>query len=174
MSLDDLTDEDPDSNSSQDSSARRYVQPSREEFEAFLTNTGYEWEHEPEAPGVELVYDSQDMLPEETGKVLRVFSTIDPRSGKARSKGSDAIRLVVWDKNIEMPIGGKEKTLRIATWEKNLHKKIEELMENSRDYVVRCDDCNVFMVVRDGPYGEFYGCRNFPQCENKEPIDKDE
>jgi DNA topoisomerase-1 len=31
---------------------------------------------------------------------------------------------------------------------------------------IKCEKCGNFMVVRNGPYGEFLGCSNFPACKN--------
>lgn len=174
MSLDDLTDEDTDVKSSSSSSKRRYVQPDRGDFENFLESTGLGWKLEEDSQSNEHVYEAHSAIPDYTGVVLRTYSTIDERTDKARSKGSDAIRLVIWDKNIEMPIGGRKKTLRIETWRKNLRKKIKSLVEEWEDIVAICDDCGDLMVLRDGKYGEFYGCRNYPSCDNTEQIEDNE
>lgn len=32
---------------------------------------------------------------------------------------------------------------------------------------MRCQDCGGEMVKRNGPYGAFYGCINFPECNYK-------
>ena len=29
-----------------------------------------------------------------------------------------------------------------------------------------CPDCNIPMILRKGTYGEFYGCQNYPKCQN--------
>lgn len=166
MPMDDLFDDDSSDESS--SSARRYVQPDRDEFEAFLDETDLEWNLFNEAHTKEHVYESHDAYPNWTGLVLRVYSTIDERTDRARSKGSDAIRLVIWDKNISMPVGGKKKTLRIKTWRKNLQKKITELVEESDKFIHKCPECGDIMALRDGKYGEFLGCRNYPSCSHTE------
>lgn len=33
-----------------------------------------------------------------------------------------------------------------------------------------CPNCNIPMVLRKGTYGEFYGCRNYPNCKHTEHI----
>ncbi len=38
----------------------------------------------------------------------------------------------------------------------------------------KCDKCGAFMVVRNGPYGEFLGCSNFPTCKNIVQLNKEE
>ncbi len=32
----------------------------------------------------------------------------------------------------------------------------------------RCSDCGKEMVLRDGKYGEFWGCKGYPDCKNTE------
>ena len=31
---------------------------------------------------------------------------------------------------------------------------------------MKCEKCGGMMVIRSGPYGEFYACENFPTCKN--------
>ncbi len=35
-----------------------------------------------------------------------------------------------------------------------------------------CETCGAKMVIRDGKYGKFYGCSNYPKCNNKMPINE--
>ena len=35
---------------------------------------------------------------------------------------------------------------------------------------VPCPDCGYEMRVRTGPYGQFYGCQNYPACTGKISI----
>lgn len=39
--------------------------------------------------------------------------------------------------------------------------------KNSDTLAIRCNDCEGEMVKRKGPYGVFYGCVNFPECNYK-------
>lgn len=169
MPLDDLTPN--DDNGTPSSSARRYAQPDKQDMEEFLETTSVDWQLEEDARSNEHVYESHNAVPNNTGIVLRLYSTIDERTDKARSKGSDAIRLVIWDKNIGKPLAGKTKTLRIKTWRKNLAKKIEKLVSEWRDILNECPACGDYMVLREGQYGKFYGCRNYPTCEETVEAD---
>lgn len=166
MGLDDLSTDDSGSTGSQ----KEYVQPSKEEFEECLEATGHNWRIDDKAPTREYVYDCHEFMPNHTGIVLRVYSTIDERSDLARSKGSDAIRLVAFNRNVMRPMGGRKKTLRIKTWCKNLRKKIESMFDEFGDYVTECEECGGWMVVREGKYGEFLGCSNYPDCDNTKEI----
>lgn len=155
---------------------RKYVQPSQEEFEEFLDDLeeqlGIEWEIAEDDRAKEIIYEASEVLPSHDARVLRVFSTIDERTGKARSKGSDAIRTVLWDSNINRPIGGRTKTLRIKTWKKNLKKKVVDLINNTSEYITVCDECENFMIIRENSNTgeEFLGCSSYPKCKNTEPL----
>lgn len=171
MGLNDLSPEDDSTENSQSGGRRRYVQPTKEEFEKCLAQTEHEWEINYNAPGNEYVYETHEFMPEHNGIVLRIFSTIDQKNDRARSKGSDAIRLVIWNNHLVKPMGGRKKTLRIETYCKNLLEKIEDIFASHEDYVVECDNCGAWMVIRDGQYGEFYGCSNYPDCKNTKEIE---
>lgn len=166
MTLDDLMGDDTEDSSS----ARNYVQPSKEEFEECLAETPGEWVIDEKAPTKEYVYDNHDILPDHNGIVLRCYSTIDQRTDKARSKGADAIRLFIFHKHENEKMGGRKKTLRIETWCKNFKDKVESLFEQTEEYVQRCDECGKWMVIKEGKYGEFLGCIGYPKCENTMDI----
>lgn len=38
---------------------------------------------------------------------------------------------------------------------------------------IKCENCGEFMVVKQGRYGKFLACPNFPSCRNTKPIVKD-
>lgn len=151
--------------------ARRYVQPTKEDFEGCLDGTPLDFEIDHQAPGKEYVYDSHDFMPEHTGVVLRIFSTIDMRTDKARDKGADAIRTIVWNRNVMAPMGGRVKTLRIESWCKNLKKKINSLVDEYDKYTKQCPKCGRWMVIRDGKYGEFLACSGYPDCDHTEDVE---
>lgn len=44
---------------------------------------------------------------------VRIFSTVDKRSGRTRGKGEDAIRVVFWDTRNDRPVGKGKKILRV-------------------------------------------------------------
>lgn len=138
---------------------------------------GIEWEY-PDMRGPdssyrqfdqELVYD----IPlDEPNLSIYLFSSINSRTEQARDKGTDAIRTVIWDHDAGRPIGGKKRTNRIKTWRKNLKKKILELHNEWGEHVTECDVCGSWLVEREGEYGKFLGCTNYPDCHNTEQIDE--
>lgn len=150
---------------------RKYAQPTRQEFEECLESTGYDWEIDFKNTAKEYVYDCHEFMPDHDGIVLRIYSTVDVRTDRARSKGADAIRLVVFNKQAMRPMGGRKKTLRILTYCKNLTNKIESIFDEYDKYITRCSECGKWMVIRDGKYGEFLGCSGYPDCRNTEQID---
>lgn len=146
-------------------STRQYERISVEEFEQWLG--GFANFEEADTDAGETVYDIP--LPCED-KTVRVFSTLE--RGVSRNSGEDAIRTVLWDHKHNAPAGGEKKTLRIQTWRSNLRPKIEDLVLNWRDYHNgECQECEQgIMVKREGSYGEFLGCSNYPRCQNTEQV----
>jgi DNA helicase-4 len=47
--------------------------------------------------------------------------------------------------------------------------EIEEIVSPSQDNL-ECSECGGSMIERTGPYGPFYGCKNYPECTNKKNI----
>ncbi len=100
---------------------RTYTNITKPEFEQALSETGLEFEQVDLPWTQELVYQAES----ENGVfALRVFSSLDERTGQARDKGSDAIRTVIVHKESGAPVIGKRRTNRIQTWKKNLKQKI--------------------------------------------------
>lgn len=169
MGLKDLGDDDLNKPSS---SSKKYVRPDIDDMQEFFDARPEYWRIDHEAKANEVVVETKDFAPDSPNVVLRCFTTIDKGTRKARGKGADAIRLVVWNKQKRRPMGGRKKTLRIKTWRKNLGDKIDDLMAHQKDYTQMCDECGSWMVIRDGKYGEFYGCSNYPECDNTMEIEE--
>jgi hypothetical protein len=173
MTLDNFIDSETDKNES-DSSKRTYDRFTREDFEECLADTELDFEEVKLDNTKELVYDA------ESGDgtfVMRVYSSLSRRSGKARDKGSDAIRTVVIHKASGRPVLKEKRTNRIKTWRKNLKKKINNLQDR-HDELNFCDDCGRLMVIRENSKNgsKFWGCtgwRKDPElrkCSNTEPT----
>jgi hypothetical protein len=168
MDLNDIQNE-PDDVEQKSSNAREYVDISAGEMDDFFWSRQEKWDRFTH-PGGEVCYGTRDYAPLNGDLILVVFSTIEDRKGKSRGKGNDAIRTVVWYLPEKMPITGRKKTLRIKTWKKNLTKKIEGLMHQGEDIVSMCEWCGNPMVRREGEYGEFLGCTNYPDCDYTEQL----
>lgn len=120
---------------------------------------------------MEIVFESTDQITSDDNVSILIWSSIDRRSGESREKGSDAIRTVLHLDGYG-PIGGRKRTHRIGTWRKNLKKKIVSLAEETEDFVNKCPECDTgYLVEREGQYGNFLGCTNYPNCDHTEQIE---
>ena len=105
----------------------------------------------------EKIYDHPFVTKSGDDMLIRVYSSIDVRTGKSRESGNDAIRVVLmWKDGSEWrPVGSSKRVHRIETWRKNLRKRLS----NWRDMVEgRCEECGAPMKVRSGQHGKFLGC----------------
>jgi len=93
----------------------------------------------------------------------RIFSSISPASGTSRGCGQDAIRVVVWDKQVGKPITGANRTNRVPGWRDRLKAKVRSVGTSLK--LVKCPDCGAFMIERKGKFGKFLGCSRFPRCK---------
>jgi len=149
-------------------SKRTYTKFNKQDFENCLDKTDENFREVEHGWTEELVYESRS----DDGRfIMRVYSSLDKRTGRARDKGTDAIRLVVLDDETERPVLKEKRTNRIQTWCKNLRSKIENI-GNRRDELVFCSRCDSVMVIRKNKSSgnEFYGCSSYPDCKNTEPL----
>lgn len=73
---------------------------------------------------------------------------------------------VEWKKVIEDFYFPFEQELGIAD------EKIERVVIPPKISEVVCDKCGAFMVYKEGRFGEFLACPNFPECRNTKPVIK--
>ncbi len=64
---------------------------------------------------------------------------------------------------------GFAKELETAT--KNLAEKNIEIPPEETDII--CENCGSKMIVKNGRYGKFAACPNYPECKNTKPLTKD-
>ena len=63
---------------------------------------------------------------------------------------------------------GKESTFLRELMEDEV---VEVIGKDGSSAPTVCPGCsNGILIVRRGPYGEFYGCNTFPRCRHKEKI----
>lgn len=160
-----------DDDTSNSGSSKKYERVTLEEMEDFFDSLPYTFEKVQERGTKEVVFETKDVLGDNSTITLRVYSTIDERTGVARKKGADAIRTVLWHTHAKTPVGGRTKTLRIPTWRKNLRGKINSIIEETQQYVTKCDECGSFMIEKSGRYGDFLGCIQYPDCNNTEDLE---
>lgn len=142
---------------------RAYENVTDDEFFAFL-DEHVEYEIVNVENVNEIVVDCP--LPDES-RSIRIFSGIEKGTGQSRGAGGDAIRNVIWDHELDEPVGGRKHTRRIKTWRKNLLKKIEDLYASWRDFDQECPECSATMVLRENNEtgNEFWGCTRWPECD---------
>ena len=51
-------------------------------------------------------------------------------------------------------------------------EKIERIILPPKISDVQCEKCGAMMVYKEGRYGEFLACPNFPECRNTKPVVK--
>lgn len=72
---------------------------------------------------------------------------------------------LVWQEILQKYYPSLEKEISKAYSGSGMRVKVEEQVSD-----VKCDKCGAFMVVREGKYGKFLACPNFPKCKNIKPI----
>ena len=148
-------------------SKRDFYRYTRKEFEEALEETDYEWNRVNYDFAGEYAYEHES---EDGNFLMRIWSSIDKSTDRARDKDKDAIRLaVLWTETMS-PVLTEKRTNRISTWKKNLLKKINNIQER-QDELQFCSDCGSIMVIRESKNGdEFYGCTEYPDCKNTESL----
>ncbi|MGI6003882.1 MAG: type I DNA topoisomerase [Christensenellales bacterium] len=69
-----------------------------------------------------------------------------------------------WRRVLEDFYGPFEKTLKHAD------ESIEKITIEDEVSDIPCEKCGALMVIKNGPYGKFYACPNYPECKNIKPI----
>jgi len=150
--------------------AGRYVEIEAAEMDHFLSDRfGFSESSDFGGSAKELVYDYKFSTKSGQNLAIVVYTSIDERTGVARSNGSDAIRIALMWKNDGdwRAIGSTKRVNRISTWRKNLKKRLS----NWKDMLVgQCDNCGAPLTVRSGEYGKFKGCSRYPDCTYTEQI----
>lgn len=72
-------------------------------------------------------------------------------------------------KSDEVELWDRDKLIKILN---NVNGKsmIEEKRIENQDKNIICKKCGAKMVLKSGRYGKFYGCSNYPKCNNTEKI----
>jgi hypothetical protein len=125
----------------------------------FLSALGFSQIPPETLPGTKEIVYGKKVARETT---LRVYTSI--AYGTSRRVGEDAIRVALVyrrDDGTLTGIGSDAKVLRIETWKKNLAKRLESWLDLRGPL---CPKCNSSMAKREGKYGKFYGCIQYPIC----------
>jgi hypothetical protein len=96
---------------------------------------------------------------------VKVFTSIDARTGLARPIGEDAIRIVVYDKRAKRKIVAWSFELkRVGNWQVRLREKAGSalLCASYRPHCPACRQDTVIIFGRNE--AQFWGCSNYPKC----------
>lgn len=146
----------------------------------YLPKVPADLERSASGPGTwELTYGKRVFVPGSDGQfTLRVYTTLTLRDG-TRAKGTDAIRVVLFWREVEdgvglavRPVGGEKKVLRVLGWRANLGARLEKW---SDDLVgPSCPRCGRPMVERGKGKASFWGCTGYrrenPVCRFTMPL----
>lgn len=145
-----------------------YKKINKEEFEECLASTPLDFQEVNYNWTGELVYEAYSK--QETFTV-RIFSSLSKSTGKAREKGSDAIRVQVIHTESDRPVMAQKRVNRIQTYCKNLRKRIRNIVGN-KEHLNYCPRCDSLLVLRENKSdgSKFYGCLGYPDCRHTEPY----
>ncbi|KKN33874.1 hypothetical protein LCGC14_0799540, partial [marine sediment metagenome] len=89
---------------------------------------------------------------------VRIYSTVDKRTGHTRDKGEDAIRIVHWDTANDRPIGKGRKILRVegaTTVQERIAARIADLVARSKAIEVVSNEYVRAVLVDNAPHDNF-------------------
>jgi len=139
-----------------------YVEITLKEFLGFLEDGYFNYnEVLHSADTKEYVFE----IPASENTLLRIFSSIDMRSNVSRDRGKDAIRLVLINKEFDVPVIRSQKTLRMANWKDHLSRKINYVLGYIEYFDRACPYCNSPLFLRKGVNGDFWSCSKYPECD---------
>jgi len=94
---------------------------------------------------------------------MRIYTGIV--ESESRGCGEDAIRVNVFAKTLKnelKKVVSCRRVNRVSGWRKNLESRIHEVFHKSPSQSCNCGNP---MVLREGKFGEFLGCTNYPECK---------
>lgn len=106
---------------------------------------------------------------------VKVFTSVDARTGLARPVGEDAIRIVVYDKRAKRKIVSWSVDLkRTGSWQIRLREKVGAAILRT-SYRPHCPVCRQdTMIIYGRPEAQFWGCFNYPKCGGTSDLEWEE
>jgi len=101
----------------------------------------------------------------EHGYIIQIYSSISIYTNKTRNVGTDAIRVVVLDRDHKV-FHGNKRVNRVDGWRNNLDKRLE----NWKGIITWCQQCGSPLWKRKGKHGFFLGCSSYPSCGYTEKV----
>lgn len=98
-------------------------------------------------------------------RILKVYSSVDKRTGYSRDIGGDAIRIVLADNFSEPKHAAFRRINRIQNWEWNLRLRISEAL-SFLGFDISCPKCGkeLFMRRNSNTNERFLSCSSWPEC----------
>lgn len=152
-------------------SETRYVPISYVDFKEVMNSIGADevyiddcWEYVWDRP---VITNSGTVYPYN----IRIYSSIDIGTDMSRSKGTDAIRIALYDNRLERCVGGmSRRVFRTQNALTNVRHRTRALFSQVIDPNYQCHCCGAPMVVRNGRSGSFKGCTRFPVCRGTREL----
>ena len=135
---------------------------SKSQFEEALSSSNLTWEYYAFDRG-EHTY----LIPLEGTRVAVLVRSSIETTGLAASTGNDSIRLLLINTKTGQPLAKKVDawTQRTYGWQDRMLEKINTLYEKGLT-MVNCPKCEIGVLSqREGKFGPFYGCSNYPRCK---------
>jgi hypothetical protein len=97
--------------------------------------------------------------------IKRIITTLEGASIKDAQTKKDHVSRIKWNVKINRMKEWNVKINRMKEW----NVKINRMKEKA----LICPQCGGQLLKRSGRYGEFYGCKNYPQCKYKTNLNED-
>lgn len=146
-----------------------FVTISVEEFEEFVSSLGFNYEREVFTQELVFSIPLELVRVEKADVSVKLYTSINICSNLSREKGKDAIRVVLFDRNSQRPLGKQKHTKRTVGWQRRLRDKIFSLILSLKE-IPFCPSCGAHMVERQHNGASFLGCSSYPKCKNTESV----
>ena len=100
---------------------------------------------------------------------VRIFSTVDMRSGVSREVGGDAIRIMLHDSQLDRPVVDWTVHRTVSAFD-NLRARAKQAWGYVMKPEHHCPSCGSMMVVRKAAQRSFLGCTSFPKCKSTRVV----
>jgi len=131
-----------------------FVTLSKQQFESAIAELGVPFKEIPVPMCNEFVFDVGTTNPK---IFIRIYSTVDKKTGTTRTKGSDAIRVVFWDRVNDRPVGKAAKILRVegkTTITDRIKSRINDFMGSVGDVQI-VDFGYVAAILEQNSWSDF-------------------
>ena len=137
-----------------------YVIVTRDRFEAEMDDMGFAHINIPGT--LEMVFERD--IPN-SDFAVRIYSSIDPRHGVSREVGTDAIRVLLFNKVKDRSLKIEKRVNRTGSEDKVLARVRNRARDVWAWHTNNKCSCGGVMVQRKSASGSFLGCSNYPTCK---------